>query len=221
MSHRKKTVHFKVIVAGPPKTGKSSLIYQLNHGMPISSAELASKPTGAGKTAKTDIVNKSFSVSNYEVILDVWDAVGQVGSLSAQFYRESVGVIFLYDSTDPESLEELCKYESKSKKVMKDHKIESMTCFLAANKCDSESKDEENISVGREKAENSGYEFFEVSAETGEGVKEMFQKMAERLRQKYAERTITDYNANDDTIVRLEASMAMGGGQQQKGGCCK
>ena len=206
----KKKAEFKVIVAGPPRTGKSTLVLQLRDERPISDAEVHIGTPGIGRT---DIVEKKFNVNGCEVTLKVWDAIGQTESLSTLFYRESVGIILLFDCTDYGSLEELYKFEEKSEQSIRN--FESVTYFLAANMSDSDNKDGETIESGREKAKNKEYMFFEVSAKTGEGVQEMFRKMAECLQQKYTENTITTY-----TNVNLGDSVSSQSKQKQ-GGCCK
>lgn len=207
-----KKLQFKVIVAGPTKTGKSTLIQQLIRGEPISEAEVIAGLPGVGRT---DIVEKIFKVRGHEVTLNVWDAIGQTDSLSTLFYRESVGIILVYDCTDAQSLEELSKYERKSEDVIKN--FESVIFFLAANKSDSDRRDEETISDGREKAEGKGYEFFVVSAQNGDGVFELFQKMAESLLQKYLEDPNT-FSSKGGNVELAEQSPNQS--TSKRDGCC-
>ena len=183
--------------------GKSALLKQMFLQKPLSEAELMTgfssqrEEDGSSK----DMKKKEIGVGdNCIVVLEVWDAVGQYGaSIASQFYRESVGIIFLYDSTRGDTLEELRPCEEKCKEICN---FEAATCFLAANKIDDTNSDPENSTYGMRYAERNNYAaFYQVSAKRGDNVEDMFQQMAESLLASHKKGLIKSVRHSDTVIV--------------------
>ena len=195
---------FKVIIVGAQRAGKSALLKQMFLGEPLSEAEILS---GFGSQQEADGCSKEMKKKEYTidkdctVVLEVWDAVGYGGgSLTSQFYRESVGIIFLYDSTTSESLEELRQFEDKCKEELVN--FESVVCFLAANKIDDDGSDPANIEFGKQHAIRHKYAaFFQVSAKSGQNVDEMFHQMAESLLDSHRRGAIQPVRTSNSVIV--------------------
>jgi small GTP-binding protein len=183
----KKEIRFKVIVAGHPGAGTSSLVRRLDEGTTFSEAVVEDAKSQA--QPKVDIVEKAFTLSGgRRIVLEVWDAPGGTVTkgVPTMLFRESVGVILVYDSTSFESFEGVCTLEEKCERALEGSC--PATYFLAANKCDLPDADTDS---GEEKASGRKYTFFKVSAYTGEGVHDLFQAMADELYRKYTSKEIS------------------------------
>ena len=194
-----KKIRFKVAIVGPPRVGKSSLVHRIHKSEAPSNLDLIQKD---GRDVEEDIVQKTFTIKNTEVILEIWDAVGQEGSWTPQFYRNSLGIILLFDSTDAESLAEVSRYQKKSESVLTD--VESSTYFLVATKCDHPKSEAENIEYGKMRAKLMEFEFYECDAMTGRNVELIFENMATRLLQKKQSGQIP--GTASQTVVNLQSS---------------
>lgn len=110
--------------------------------------------------------------------LHIWDTSGQdrFRSMTNLYYRDANVAILTYDVTCEQSLESLNYWlKELNDKVDQDN----MLLFLAGNKCDVEpSKKIISTSKGKTFAEENNLFFFETSAKTGTGVKELFQTIA-------------------------------------------
>ena len=108
----------------------------------------------------------------------VWDTTGdeRFKSMTNLYYRDAQVAILTYDVTNKDTFDSL-EYWIKvlSEKVNKDN----MLLFLAGNKCDMPNK-VVTSSTAKEFAEKHNMFFFETSAKTGAGVKELFKAIANK-----------------------------------------
>ncbi len=113
-----------------------------------------------------------------KIKLHIWDTSGQdrFRSMTNLYYRDAQVAILTYDVTNEESFEGLNYWLNElSEKVERD----SMLLCLVGNKNDVEaSKKTVPTSKGKAFAEENNMIFFETSAKTGAGVKELFQTIA-------------------------------------------
>ncbi len=113
-----------------------------------------------------------------KIKMHIWDTSGQdrFRSMTNLYYRDAQVAILTYDVTNMQSLESLT-YWLKELKDKVDQ--ENMILCLAGNKNDVDAK-EKNVPTikGKEFAEQNNMIFFETSAKTGVGVKELFQTIA-------------------------------------------
>ena len=120
-----------------------------------------------------------------KIKLHIWDTSGQdrFRSMTNLYYRDAQAAILTYDVTSQDTFEGLNYWLNELKdKVDQDN----MLLFLAGNKSDVDVKEKQiPTSKGKEFAEANGLIFFETSAKTGAGVKELFQSIA----MKYYEKT--------------------------------
>ena len=113
-----------------------------------------------------------------KIKMHIWDTSGQdrFRSMTNLYYRDAQVAILTYDVTNMQSLESLT-YWLKELKDKVDQ--ENMILCLAGNKNDVDAK-EKNVPTikGKEFAEQNNMIFFETSAKTGVGIKELFQTIA-------------------------------------------
>ncbi len=113
-----------------------------------------------------------------KIKLHIWDTSGQdrFRSMTNLYYRDAQVAILTYDVTNEQSLESLNYWLNE---LNDKTEINDMLLCLAGNKIDVEaSKRQVSTSKGKAFAEEHNMIFFETSAKTGAGVKELFQAIA-------------------------------------------
>ena len=110
--------------------------------------------------------------------LHIWDTSGQdkFRSMTNIYYRDAQVAILTYDVTNEQSLDSLTYWlKELNDKVDQDN----MLLCLAGNKNDVDASQKRVLtSKGKEFAEKNNMLFYETSAKTGAGVKELFQAIA-------------------------------------------
>ena len=110
--------------------------------------------------------------------LHIWDTSGQdrFRSMTNLYYRDAQVAILTYDVTNEQSLDSLTYWlKELNDKVDQDN----MLLCLAGNKNDVDSSQKRvTTAKGKEFAEKNNMIFYETSAKTGAGVKELFQAIA-------------------------------------------
>ena len=112
--------------------------------------------------------------------LHIWDTSGQdrFRSMTNLYYRDAQVAILTYDVTNEQSLDSLNYWLNELNDKVDQ---ENMLLFLAGNKCDVVSSEKKvPLSQGKKFAEDHNMTFFETSAKTGAGVKELFQAIANK-----------------------------------------
>ena len=112
--------------------------------------------------------------------LHIWDTSGQdrFRSMTNLYYRDAQVAILTYDVTNEQSLDSLNYWLNELNDKVDQ---ENMLLFLAGNKCDVDSSEKKvPLSQGKKFAEDHNMTFFETSAKTGAGVKELFQAIANK-----------------------------------------
>ena len=111
--------------------------------------------------------------------MQIWDTAGQerFKNIQASYYKGANGILVVYDITNKESFEHLNSWlieieKNGNKNVYK---------LLIGNKSDLEDSREVSKEEGKKFAKNHGYNFYETSAKTAEGVKEAFDDIFEQL----------------------------------------
>ena len=117
---------------------------------------------------------------NVKMKLHVWDTSGdeRFKSMTNLYYRDAQVAILTYDVSNMQSFEGLGYWlKELSDKVNKDN----MLLFLVGNKCDVDSNMKQvSASKAKEYAEKNNMFFYETSAKTGTGVKELFKTIASK-----------------------------------------
>ena len=117
---------------------------------------------------------------NVKMKLHVWDTSGdeRFKSMTNLYYRDAQVAILTYDVSNMQSFEGLGYWlKELSDKVNKDN----MLLFLVGNKCDVDSNMKQvPASKAKEYAEKNNMFFYETSAKTGAGVKELFKTIASK-----------------------------------------
>ena len=123
-----------------------------------------------GKTVRMKIVDNS--------------GVEKFRHLCRRYYKESHGIILIYDITDKKSFEVADYY---LKDLRKSEISNVIPIFLVGNKMDLEEKREITFEEGEKFAKENGLMFCECSAKTGENIDFIFNKLANEINEKSEE----------------------------------
>ena len=163
-----KSLDSKIVLLGATCVGKTSIICravsdEFDQEMPST--------IGACYTAKTVTVNDT------QVNLQIWDTAGQerFRTLAPMYYRGSQIALLVFSLTDESSLNDVKTWANE----MKIQTDEMPKLFVIGNKMDLV----DERAIPQEKAESVANElgaiYCEVSAKSGRGIEELFQRVAE------------------------------------------
>lgn len=204
-------VTYKLLLIGDANVGKSSLAVRYLRGE-FDESLLA--------TIGIEYTNKLLSLADgTRARLQVWDTAGQerFQSLTTSFYRNTHGVVVVYDVTDRSSFRHVSRWLGD---VERHASSTSVIRTLVGNKADLAEEREVPVGDARELAERQGLGLVETSAKTGENVAELFVTMAELVHEQ-------QLKANGGRLPGRRASSAAGGGvvlgaqKQPRRKCCE
>jgi small GTP-binding protein len=158
------------------------------------------------------------TVGDSKVVLQIWDTAGQerFKSLAPMYYRGAQAAVLVFDATRPETFEDVRSWVQE----LQDNGKGDIIMVIAANKSDI--VDDEHYAALREDvdeyAAQVGAMVFRTSAKTGEGIDEMFGKMALKLTKCTRPTSANKPPSRHATNVALanEAELA----KAEKSGCC-
>lgn len=166
--------------------------------------------------------------------LKIWDTCGEekFRSLTRQYYRDSNGIILMFDLTDKRTFDSLEKWH----KDLKDNGPKGSIIYLVGNKSDLI----ENRTVSEEEcqtfAQNHGMKYIEVSAKTGDNIELVFDKLSydcvEKLTNTEEEEEFEVKSRKEQSIGKIDFGKGHKGNDaiqkikekekktQEKVGCC-
>ena len=122
---------------------------------------------------------KTVTVDDRPVKLQIWDTAGQerFRTLTESYYRNSQGVILVYDVTNRESFEKIRSWASQIDK----YGDLSLCKLLVGNKIDKANERTVTPDEGKRLAKSLGIPFIETSAKHTNNVEEAFMKLASEI----------------------------------------
>lgn len=169
---------FRVVLIGNAQVGKTSIVRRL-----------INKEFGENyiETVGAAFFSYTYTFENQTILLQIWDTAGQekYQSLGPIYYRNSAAAIVVFDHTDIESFHDLSNWINAFHGSASD----SAKIYIVGNKNDLEDH-QVTSSQAQQYAEENKYEFFSVSAKTGNNIERLFQTIAQQLISSEKERFI-------------------------------
>lgn len=158
----------KVILVGDSNVGKTSLLKQY-------STNTFSPDYKASINVECEKKNVSFNAT-VGAELTIWDTCGseKYRSITKQYYKDSHGVLLLFDLTDRGSFDNLTDWVQD----LKNNCDEYITIIIVGNKNDMEDKRQVSQSEIDDYVQKNNFEYVSVSAKTGASVGILFEKIA-------------------------------------------
>ena len=170
MEVKSKTKSHKVVMIGDSYVGKTSIL-----DMYINNRFEETKPSiGA--------MHQFYKIkldSGEEVNLDLWDTAGQerFRSVVPMYYKGAKVILIVFDVTSPDSFEGAKNWVKEI-----ESNISSILLFLVGNKIDLTDKRKISFESGKNFANMKQIQYFECSAKSNTGIKEIFYTAADICR---------------------------------------
>lgn len=160
----------KIVLLGDQGTGKTSILNRFVSGTFSENID---------PTIGVDFSTKTCSLKGKLCRLLLWDTSGQekFRSLVPSYIRDSAAVGVVYDVTNVNSFHAVSHWVDTVKSLTND----DITIVLIGNKADRESERKVLKDEGENRARSLHAKFIEVSAATGDGVRELFQLINDSL----------------------------------------
>uniref|UniRef100_A0A8R1TJ42 Ras-related protein Rab-39B n=2 Tax=Onchocerca TaxID=6281 RepID=A0A8R1TJ42_ONCVO len=166
---------FRIILIGDSTVGKSSLLRYFTEGK---CAEICDPTVGVDFYARMVEVKPG-----YRIKLQLWDTAGQekFRSITRSYYRNSVGVIVVYDITNRSTFEHVAQWLKEAEQNVGGPQPNNCVFQLVGHKADLDDQREVMYEEGEYFAKYNKIKFLETSAITGENVQESFKMIAREI----------------------------------------
>ena len=211
MRLNKDNITFKIILLGDSSVGKSSLILRYTDDL-FPESNLSTIGIIAFNKG-IDLKKKIITLENNPYVIQIWDTAGQErfrNSIPRDFYKNSHGVLLLYDTTNPTSFKNIKIWIE----ILREHAEMNSPIFLIGNKVDLVDKRKVSINDGEVLSFEYNMNFFETSARNKINVDEVFSQLIDKIYLNYKNnrRYSDEYNNKTMFSVRLN---------EAKIKCCK
>ncbi|CAD7930249.1 unnamed protein product [Amoebophrya sp. A25] len=161
---------FKFIVIGDAGAGKSCLLHQFIEGKFKKSSS---------HTIGVEFGSKIIQVANRTIKLQIWDTAGQerYRSVTRSYYRGAAGALIVYDITNRETYQHLMNWLADARTLAR----ADISIIAVGNKCDMKDRRAVTYLEASRCAQENDILFLETSALTGEGVEDVFIKVAKQI----------------------------------------
>jgi small GTP-binding protein len=156
----------KILVLGDKAVGKTALIRQLVRD------EFTSRYKS---TTGVDFALKEIDVDGQTVRLQLWDVAGAettLGSIAKVYYRDTFGVLLVYDVTRPTTFDTVTAWKREIDDKVALSNDEPVPVVLLGNKCDIETATADTAELDRFCGQWGFVAWFDVSAKTGFNIAE-------------------------------------------------
>ncbi|KAI0464635.1 GTPase Ypt5 [Komagataella kurtzmanii] len=162
---------FKLVLLGESAVGKSSIVHRF---VTDSFDDLRESTIGAAFLTQTIQLDERTTIK-----FEIWDTAGQerYKSLAPMYYRNANCALVAYDLTQESSLD---RAKSWIQELQKQASADIVVA-LVGNKLDLEAERKVSTKEAKEYADEFGLIFKEISAKTGEGIKDVFHSIASKL----------------------------------------
>lgn len=205
---------FRLILVGDSTVGKSSLLRAFTEGK---YAQVCEPTVGVDFFARLVEVSEDVRVK-----LQLWDTAGQerFRSITRSYYRNSVGVLLVYDVTKKASFDHVADWLYEARRHIEPHKA---VFHLVGCKCDMECSREVTHEEAKQFARFYRMSFLETSAKAGFNVEKVFTLVAQEV---YSRILLGDLKAEDgwegikNGFARPTASLQLVEAEAERDKCC-
>lgn len=141
-------------------------------------------------------------------------------SITRSYYRNSVGVLIVFDITKRKSYENVCGWLTESKQHIEPH---NAVYVIVGQKSDLDEERQVTSREGRLFAETNGLRYFETSAKTGVNIEEAFLSLAKDIYKLLEDGKITveeGWDGVKNGFARPKEPFHLVEGEAESGGCC-
>jgi small GTP-binding protein len=160
---------YKVVTVGSSAVGKTSIILRYT--------------TGKFREYYTPTLGADFSIKNMQfdenkVKLQIWDLGSQdfLEAVRSGYYHGARGVIFMYDVTRPDTLEDLWDWKKEADKHLK-----GAIYLVVGNKTDLEKERRVTPAEGAKFAKSFLADYHETSVKLNDGVDDTFTTITKKI----------------------------------------
>ena len=164
----------KILTLGDASVGKSSIVLRYSENK-FNEAWLS--------TIGVDSKRKIVKIKGESVKVSIWDTAGQekFQSIVKQYYNGANGVLLIFDITNKKSFDKINFWYKDLKQSVN---IDEVFVCLVGNKIDLEDIRVISKEEAEEYAKENNMYYLEVSAKTGEGIKELFDDATNKVMDK-------------------------------------
>ena len=186
------TYEFKILLLGSIAVGKTAILsrYIKNEFLDIHKC-----------TIKCDFQLKVVNVNNTtQAKLSIWDTCGdeKFRAITRQYYNDAHGILLIYDISNRDTFDDIEKWVED----IKNSAPADCAIFLIGNKSDLIDKRQVTYQEGKNKAEELGLLFNEVSAKNGDNILLIFGNISEAIIEQF-ERSKTEISEIKKNIKSL------------------
>jgi len=167
---------FKFIIIGDAGAGKSCILHQF----------IENKfKKGSSHTIGVEFGSRIINISGKRIKLQIWDTAGQerYRSVTRSYYRGAAGALIVYDIANRDTYDHLINWLADTRTLAK----ADTSIIAVGNKIDLKDKRQVTFLEASRCAQENDILFLESSALTGEGIEEVFAKVARMILNKIEE----------------------------------
>jgi small GTP-binding protein len=169
-------------------------------------------------TLGCEYTSKVINVSEGKVLVQIWDTAGQEAyrAITRSYYQKTSCAVVVFDLTDMKTFEQANEWYVECKEMCS----RNVEVVMVGNKKDLEKERVVSYEQAKQYAEENEIEYFETSALSGEGVKELFEFIVDVLVDK-ARKEEAKMGMNDRMGgIVLNKDKAQGEDEQEKKCLC-
>ena len=205
-TNNKPQIKLKLLIIGDSSVGKTSMLLSYTDNY-FPESHLA--------TIGVEYKVKEIQTDKYNISLQIWDTAGQerFRSITKSFFRNTNGIIFVYDVTCRKSFQSVKEWIKDSE--LHDTGFEKILC---GNKIDLKEKREVNFDELEEFGMKKKIEVMEISAKERININDAFQKIINLILSNKTDKEIIDEfgNKNNNNDINLDKNNT----KKRKQGCC-
>ena len=205
-TNNKPQIKLKLLIIGDSSVGKTSMLLSYTDNY-FPESHLA--------TIGIEYKVKEIVTDKYNISLQIWDTAGQerFRSITKSFFRNTNGIIFVYDVTCRKSFKNVKEWIKDSE--LHDNGFDKILC---GNKIDLKEKREVNFDELEEFGMKKKIEVMEISARERINIDEAFQKIINLILSNKTDKEIIDEFGikNNNNDINLDKNNT----KKRKQGCC-